>query len=271
MEARDTSNMRATQQNTPVSMIGRVDTVLSVFKASDRSLGISEIARRTGLAKSTTARIVHDLADHKFLERNGEAFELGLRLFELGELATKPKDLKRLALAHMADLRSATGQTIHLAVLEEVEVVYIEILRSRSAPPLPSRVGGRMPAHATGVGKALLAFSDEDHIARRVNAGLAPIGPGTICDEEQFRAQLDRIRATGISYEQEESGAGVCCAAAPVLTADGEAIAAISVSARVGMVNLARIGPAVRTAALALSRNVARRPHLHPRNRTDAG
>ncbi|WP_224779434.1 IclR family transcriptional regulator [Leucobacter sp. Psy1] len=254
--------MRTTERNTPPSMIGRVKLVLSAFRATDRSLGVSEIARRTGLAKSTVSRIGSELVEHGFLERRGDEFELGLRLFELGELATKPKDLKRLALAHMTDLRSATGQTIHLAVLEAVEVVYIEILRSKSAPPLPSRVGGRMPAHATGVGKALLAFSGESVVERRIAAGLHEVGPGTIIDEEQFRASLLHVRSAGISYEYEESRTGVCCVAAPILAPDGHAVAAISVSAQVGTVNLERIGPAVQTAALALARNVARRPNL---------
>lgn len=253
--------MCPTDRNAPVSMLARADIVLSAFTPKDRRLGVSELSRRTGLAKSTTSRIVNDLVTLNYLERTGDQVELGLRLFELGELATRPKDLTMLAIAHMADLRSATRQTVHLAVLDGTEVVYIRILRSRTAPPLPSRVGGRMPAHATGVGKALLAFSPEQTIQKCLETGLPQVGPRTICDEGQFLTELDSIRSAGIAYESRESSPDLCCAAAPVLDTEGRAVTAISVSAQVDSVNLARIGPAVKTAALALSRNIARRPH----------
>lgn len=124
-------------------MIGRVDAILSAFRARDHSLGVSEIARRSGIPKASVSRIVAELVDRCVLERAGRELRFGIRLFELGERAGRPRALRRLALAHMSDLRNATHQTVHLAVLEDAEVVYIEILPSRTTPPLPSRVGGR--------------------------------------------------------------------------------------------------------------------------------
>lgn len=245
-------------------MVGRVTAVLSVFTPHEPVLGVSEIGRRTGLAKSTTSRIVQELVENQFLERSGTGVRLGLKVFELGEAATRPRDLRKLALAYMSDLRNAVNLTVHLAVLERGEVVYIEILPARGTPRLPSRVGGRMPAHATGVGKALLAYSDPLIVDDLIAAGLRRVGPKTITETGRLQRELGRIRASGISYEREESGPGIACAAACVRGAAGEPVAAISAAGWESDLDVRRIGPAVQTAALAVSREAARRPGLRP-------
>lgn len=243
-------------------MVGRVTAILGAFTPKEPELGVSEIARRTGLAKSSTSRIVQELVDHQFLERTATGVRLGLKVFELGEAATRPRDLRKLALASMSDLRNAVNLTIHLAVLERGEVVYIEILPARGTPRLPSRVGGRMPAHATGVGKALLAFSDPFVVADLVGSGLRKVGPRTITESDRLERELARIRTASIAYEREESGAGIACAAACIRGAAGEPVAAISAAGWESDLDVRRIGPAVQTAALAIGREVARRPGL---------
>ncbi|MFG1608007.1 IclR family transcriptional regulator [Actinoplanes sp. NPDC049265] len=255
--------MRSIERDTSGSMVGRVAAVFDAFTADDDALGVSEIARRTGLAKSTVSRIVQELVDHQFLERGGSGVRLGLRLFELGESATRPRDLRRIATASMSDLRAAVNHTIHLAVLERSEVVYIEILPARGTPPLPSRIGGRMPAAATAVGKALLAWCDPAVVEEVIDAGLTATGPNTITDPARLRRELSRVRAKGIAYEREESAAGVTCAAAAIRGAGGEPVAALSAAGWVGNLDARRVGPAVQTATLAVSRLIARRPGIH--------
>lgn len=252
----DNSGMDAGDRSPPVSMIERVTAVLEAFRVDDTHLGVSELARRVGLPKSTVSRLVADLVTHRYLERDGSGLRLGLRLFELGERAAKPKELRSLALATMADLRDATGQTVHIAVLEGTEVVYIGILRGRNAPKLGSRVGGRLPAYATGMGKALLAFSSPEVVAGVIAKGLVQLQPRTITDPDVLLRELEQIRQTGIAYSREESGADVVCAASPILTLSKEPVASISVVGRVGLLDVQRVGPAVHTAALALGRNL---------------
>lgn len=235
-------------------MIGRVSLVLGAFGPNDEGLGISEIARRTGLAKATVSRIARELVDHEFLERRGTSVQLGLRIFELGSITRRPKDLRRLALATMADLRQATGHTVHLAVREGREVVYIEILRGRESVQLPSRVGGRMPAHATGVGKALLAYADPSTVEEILASPLEQMGPRTLTSPHDLRVELESVRTHGVAYEQEESTAGVCCAAGTILRENGEPLAAISVSGPLGTMQLERVGPAVQAATMGLNR-----------------
>jgi DNA-binding IclR family transcriptional regulator len=255
--------MRTSERDDSASMVGRVAAIFDAYTPRDDTLGVSELARRTGLAKSTISRIVQELVAYQFLERSGTGVRLGLRLFELGESATRPRDLRKIAIASMSDLRAAVNHTIHLAVLERSQVVYIEILPARGTPPLPSRIGGRMPAYATGVGKALLAWSEPEAVEAVIEAGLVAIGPNTITDPARLRRELARIRANGVAYEREESAPGVTCAATAIRGANGEPIAALSAAGWVKNLDVRRVGLAVQTAGQTISRLIARRPGMH--------
>jgi DNA-binding IclR family transcriptional regulator len=192
-----------------------------------------------------------------FLERKAEKVGLGLQMFEWGERASRRRSVREVALPFMADLREATRTTIHLAVLDGTEVVYVEILHLDGSPRLPSKVGGRLPAHATGVGKALLSASDPAVMEQAIAAGLVAVGPRTIRNPDVLRQQLRRARANGIAYEQEESGPGIVCVAGAILDSENVPVAAISASGWAGKVDIRRVGPAVHTAALSISRLLA--------------
>lgn len=250
--------MRLTERNGSNTMLERVDAIFSAFQGPDRVLGVSELARRTGIPKASISRIVAELVRLNLLEKSDPGIKLGIRLFELGEHASGPKDLRRLAFPHMLDLRTSTNQTVHLAVLDGKEVVYVQILRSRATPPLPSRVGGRLPAYATGVGKALLAHVSPNLLSEHLPATLEKIGPKTITDRTQLFADLAQIRTSGLAYEIEESASDVGCAAAAILSPDRKPVAAISVSVHLGTAHLSTLGPAVATAARAASRESVR-------------
>ncbi|KZB88218.1 IclR family transcriptional regulator [Amycolatopsis regifaucium] len=234
----------------------RVTALLSAFQPGDDALGVSELARRTGLAKSTVHRLTGHLVSTGLLERDGSALRLGLKLFEIGQLAVRRRGLVEAARPYLADLREATRNTVHLAVLEGTEVVYLDILRGPDAPSLPSRIGGRFPAHATGVGKAILAFSPESVVTQVIDAGLPRVSVRTITVAGLLRRQLAKVRGDGIAFEREESGVGVVCAASPLLDAQGVAVAALSISGWANRMHTSRVAPAVRTAALALSRTL---------------
>jgi IclR family transcriptional regulator, acetate operon repressor len=232
----------------------RLTALLSAFRPGDDSLGVSELARRTGMPKSSVHRLAGHLAAQGLLERDAGRFRLGIRLFEIGQLATRQRGLVDAARPYLADLREATRNTIHLAVLEGTEVVYLDIVRGPDAPRLPSRIGGRFPAHATAVGKAILAFSPEPVLDEVIAAGLSRVGPRTITAPGMLRRHLSKVRAEGLAQEREESGAGVICVAGPLLDRSGRPRAAISLSGWCNRVRAERVAPAVRTTALTLSR-----------------
>ena len=248
--------MRTTERDGGPSVLARAAAVLDAFGADTPELGVSELARRSGLAKSTAHRMAGELVRLGWLEQTGAKVRLGLRLFELGQLVPRQRALKDAALPFMEDLREATSSNVHLAVLEGIEVVYVEILRVRDSQPLPSRVGGRLPAHATGVGKAILAFSPSDVVRARVEAGLPRRTAYTVIMPGALMRELATIRETGISYDRQESAMGVVCAAAPVFGADGRVLGSLSVTGRAERLDTERMAPAVRTAALALSRQL---------------
>lgn len=234
--------------------IARAVAVLDALAAADTPLGVSEIARRCGLPKSSVQRMLKALHGAKLLERDGTSYRLGLKLFELGQHVPRQRDLREAARPFMADLQEATGHSVHFAVLDGDCVVYLEVLHSPNAPPLPTRMGGRWPAHGTGIGKAILAFSDQTVLDRILAAGLPRLSERTIVTPGLFTAELTRIRERGVSFDLEESRAGVACVASPVFGLGGHVVAGISVSGWHTRINLDHSAAAVRTAALSLSR-----------------
>jgi len=248
--------MRSTERDKASgTVLGRAVLILDSLAHGD-VVGISELARRTGLAKTTVHRLVGELATYDLVEVTGDGIRLGMRLFELGQSVPRQRSLKDAAMPFMRDLHEAARETVHLAVLDGTEVVYVEILHGTGAPRLPSRVGGRMPAHATGVGKAILAFSEARVVDTLIEAGLERRSPHTIVMPGALRQELKRVAGSCIAFDREESGPGIVCAASPIFGRDGRVVAAISLTGWSSRLDVDRVAPAVRTAALALSRQL---------------
>jgi DNA-binding IclR family transcriptional regulator len=248
--------VRSEEWNNDDRMIGRVAAVLGAFDADDPVLGVSEIARRTGLPKSTTSRIVRGLVASQLLENDGRRVRIGIRVFELGELAHRSRELRRITMSTMVDLQRATRLTVQLSTLENRDQVYVEILRGHEGIAIRSRIGGRVPAYATAGGKAVLAYSEPDVVDRVLDGELKQLGPRTITDPEALRAQLETVRAEGVAYELEESHPGVTCAAAAIRLIDGRPLAALSVTGPAGHIDMRAVGPAVHMAALGVNRRI---------------
>ncbi|MGX1667977.1 IclR family transcriptional regulator [Streptomyces sp. NPDC055400] len=241
----------------PDNAVARVSAVLDCFGGRTDHLSVSELSRRSGLPKSTTSRLVADMVGHGLLDRDGPALRLGCRIFELGQRVPPRRALRDVALPLMSDLRAATRLSVHLAVLDGSDVVYVEILRGDRVPHMPSRTGGRMPAHVTAVGKAMLAFAPRRAFDEVVASGLRRVGTRTLTSPRSLARELERIRRDGIAFEQEESGPGIACVAGPVLDEDHRPVAALSVSGWSGRLHPHRMASAVRTAALTASRTLS--------------
>ncbi|MGQ0617553.1 MAG: IclR family transcriptional regulator [Acidimicrobiia bacterium] len=244
------------------SVIDRASLILGAFDDEVRLLGLSELARRAGLPKATVYRLALDLVACRLLERDGTGFCLGLRLFELGQRVPHQRSLRHAAAPYMADLREATRQTVNLGVLEGRDVVYVEILRQRNAAPALSlaRTGGRLPAHCTALGKALLAFSSPGTLSAFFAEPLERMSARTIVDPQHLNEMFEAVRDTGVAYDLEESAPGLMCAASPVFGPDRRLIAALSVSGRSHEMILEHVSLAVRTSALSVSRALGALP-----------
>jgi DNA-binding IclR family transcriptional regulator len=245
------------------SVISKVVALLDAFTAATPELTLGELAQRTGLPVSTTYRLVSELVDWGGLERvPGGGYRIGLRMWEIGALAPRGETLRAVALPYMSDLYEATLENVHLAVLDGSEVLYVEKLSGRRAMPVRTRRGGRLPLHATAAGKVLLAYAPESLFRETVAAGLRRYTAHTIIAPGHLRRALTEIRRSGIGYAREELTVGSHSVASAVLDGDGAAVAALSVTLRSGRSDLRRLGPAVRTAAISVSRGLQQRALL---------
>jgi DNA-binding IclR family transcriptional regulator len=236
---------------TPTAVIDRISLVLDAFEGPGR-LTLAQIVRRTGLPRSSAHRMLDRLVQLRWLRRSGRDYELGMRLVELGSLAVHQDRLVRAAAPLLGELHRATSLVVHLAVLDGPDVVYLEKVGDRMIAAIPTRVGSRQPAHCTAVGKAILAYRDDDaEVNLQVRKTKYSISSGS-----QLAVELAKVRAHGVAFEREESLIGFGCVAAPIGD-PGEAVAAVSVCGPMNrMMFDQRITAPVRMTAMGIWRNV---------------
>jgi IclR family transcriptional regulator, acetate operon repressor len=213
----------------PASMLARVSAILEAFDADRPELSLAELATCTTIPKPSLYRICKELVERHLLERTPRGFRLGLRLFELGELVSEQRRVRDAAVPYLQELFEFTHEVVNLGVVVDAEVLYYVKIVGRKGLSLPTRIGGRWPAHASALGKVNLAFGPQ-HVLRRVMAsGLESLTPHTITEPRRLLEQLKGVKRDRVAFEFEESALGVACVAAPVF-ANGELAAAISVS-----------------------------------------
>ncbi|NNN29007.1 IclR family transcriptional regulator [Streptomyces sp. S3(2020)] len=238
-------------------MLEKAAVILECFSPSGGPFRLSELSERAGLPKPTVHRLAADLVRLGWLERSGTEYRLGAKLFELGSLVPHRLDLREAALPFLQDLFEATRETVHLGVRDGMDVVYLERIHGHEALRLPSRIGGSLPLSCTAVGKALLAFSGAEPTEEVLSRPLPSLTPYSITDPARLRMALEKIQVSGLAYEEQEAAPGVSCIAAPVFSG-GTAVAALSVAVPRSRFSPAQLAPAVRTAALGLSRVLRR-------------
>jgi DNA-binding IclR family transcriptional regulator len=240
----------AADSATPSAVIDRISLVLDAFEGPGR-LTLAQIVRRTGLPRSSAHRMLERLVQLRWLRRNGRDYELGMRLVELGSLAVHQDRLVRAARPLLGELHRATGLVVHLGVLDGSDVVYLDKVGDRVVGALPTRVGGRQPAHCSALGKAMLAYSDEAEVDLQVRKTKYSISTSS-----QLVIELAKVRAHGVAFEREESLLGFGCVAAPI-GGPGEAVAAVSVCGPMSRMKFdQRLTAPVRMTAMGIWRNV---------------
>ncbi len=231
------------------SVLGRVDCIIGAFDRTDGALTLHELTERTGLPKSTVHRMVDQLVAIGWIEREVGGYRIGMRLFEIGGLASRHSRLSDLAYPHLHALSVATGLAVQMAILDGADAVYLERIPMKGFH-LPTRQGGRQPAYCTALGKAMLAFDDE--AAAGVLAQELPARTSrTLTEARDLELELERIAETGLAFDHQESYEGLACVAAP-LRSSGRAIAAVSVTGPVARIDLHAVAPLVRNTATAI-------------------
>lgn len=237
-------------------MTSKVVSLFDAFQVGDVELSLNELARRTGLPLSTAYRLVKELVTWGGLEHaRGGGYRVGLRLLEVGARAPRSAGLNEIVVPFMQDLFIATRENVHLAVLSGHEALYVERVTGLQSIAVKSRRWGRMPLHATGVGKVLLAYGPPGLVDEVIAAGLPRYTPYTIVAPGHLRRNLAEIRRTGLAVAHEEMTMGRVSVATAVFDAADRAVAALSIVVPT-TVDPLRLAPAVRTAALSASRRL---------------
>jgi DNA-binding IclR family transcriptional regulator len=242
------------------SVTARAFGVLEAFTPAAPTLTLSEIARRAGLPLTTTHRLVAELRRAGALERDAAGgYRIGLRLWEIASLAPRGVPLREAALPFLEDLYEVTHENAQLGVREGQDVVYIERIAGRRAVGVLTRVGGRFPLHASGIGLVLLAHAPEA-VQREVLEGpLQRFTDYTVTDPVRLERILAQVRRDGVAISVRQVTDDAMSVAAPITDTTGEVIAALSVVAKAGNAVAARLAPVVRAAALGTSRTLSAR------------
>ena len=211
----------------PVSVVERVDRILSACADVEYSLGLTELSRAADLPKATTHRLAEQLVRAGLIERDGRRYRLGLKLFELGNRVAV-RSARNEILPYLEELRTVTGATVHFAVRDGGSVLYVEKLRGHNGVDQGSRLAGRLPLHATATGKVLVAFSPPDVARAMASSELERVTPYTIVVPSVLLEQFDQIRRRGWGAEREECVLGWASVAAPVFGLGGALVGAIS-------------------------------------------
>ena len=246
--------------NTPgrLSSVTTAMHLLKAFSEQEVEIGISDLAKRLRVAKSTVHRLAVTLVSEGMLEQNPESgkYRLGIALFRLGALVRHRMDVSIEARHLLRELREKANETVHLAVLDDAEIMYVYNLESTQAIRMRSDIGVRKPAYCTAEGQAMLAFQPAEVIERVIRAGLPPRTPQTITDPAALKKALEAVRQRGCAIEDEESEIGMRCIAAPIRDDSGEVIAAIGLAGPVSRLSkkaLAAFIPHVIETAAAIS------------------
>ncbi|MGE3287790.1 MAG: IclR family transcriptional regulator [Pseudonocardia sp.] len=258
-----------------LSSVRNAARLLKEFSRVDRELGVTQLARRLGLAVSTVHRLLTTLAEEGLIERGSVpgTYRLGLQMFELGITVFPNLGLHEAARPVLASLRQATGETVQLAVLDHLDTVYLERLESPQTLRIFSQAQGghRQPAHATSGGKVLLAHLPPDVLRARL-ADWHPVRrtPNTIVEPGLLMAELRRVAERGWAQNLEESIVGAVSVAAPIRDEEGTVVAAISVVAPISRAKvLPRCRIAVTEAAGVISRRIGYRAGPSPQPHAD--
>lgn len=229
---RDNGQNNSNEGKYNIRVLDRAFTILELL-SDGRPRTVMEVSKGIKLSASTTFRLLSTLSFYNYITRDEfDRYSLGLACLELARAYQTSNDLRKVAFPEMESLRDELKETVHLAVLNKMEVVYIEKLQGlHPVGLLGSQVGGRAPAYCTGVGKVLLAYQDPEKIRSYFDGHeLQQFTSNTITDTDLLLKELAQVKVNGYSVDEQEHETDVCCVAGPIFNMDGRVVAALSVS-----------------------------------------
>ena len=244
-----------------IQSVDRALAIVESFTVDHREWGVTDLAKSLGLNKSTVFGLLATLELRGYVEKSPEngKYRMGLKLLDLGTIKHESLELVVVARPVLKDLIDRIQETVHLAIYDNGEVVYVDKIEAKSTLNIISYVGKRNPTYCTGVGKCLLAFQAPKEIERVIGRGLRAYTQNTITDPDKLLAELEKIRTKGCAFDSEEIELGLVCVAAPIMNHLGRVIAALSVSVptiRAGDDKLQEYLQILRSAAIQISQKL---------------
>ena len=215
-----------------VKSLARAMRVLECFSVKEPELGISEIAKRLGMQKSTIYNILSTFQKTGYINQNSKTnkYYLGVKILHLGYIVNHHMGLRDIFLPHLARIAEETREVCYFGILDNDEVLYIESAYPSSQQQTRNILGERAPLYCTGLGKAMLAFLPPERSDEILKSAMEKYTSFTICDADVMRSHLEEIRLSGYAVDNMEHEFGVRCVAVPVFNAADEVFAAVSVS-----------------------------------------
>lgn len=226
-------NKNRRNKNLVLSLDKALD-IIEALSSSPKGLKVKEISEKLLFPTATVHRILNTLASRGYVEQDSETskYYLGMKMLSLQGTLTRNLNLVSKALPHLSDLSSKCNETVHLAVLDQGEVVYINTLISSHSFAMYTPIGTRNPAHSTALGKSLLSGLSQEEMERVIQEkGLPRFTPNTITQPQRLKREIEQVRVRGYAVDNEENEVGGRCISAPVRNHKGKIIAAVSVSA----------------------------------------
>jgi IclR family KDG regulon transcriptional repressor len=216
-----------------IESLAKALTILGLFKFNKPEWGVTEIARELGMQKSTVFRLLATMQEFGFVRKakTGTGYRLGIRLFELGNVVAATFDLRDIALTYLHKISARTGETVHLGIINERDVIFIENVTGRNMLKSSVLLGERFPLYCTGVGKTIFGFRplrERKEIINKID--FIKFTDNTIVNLEAFEVEMELTRRRGYAVDDMEHEVGVRCIAAPIWDSSGQAVASLSIS-----------------------------------------
>jgi DNA-binding IclR family transcriptional regulator len=216
-----------------IAVVLRALDVLELLAQSGQPMGASEVASALKISRNAAFRLLATLGLRGYVEqdRDSRKYRLGLKLFQVGNAVFAVRDIRRLAIPILEELRNRFQETVNLALLDGGQILYVERIESQRSLRTATAIGFRAPLHCTALGKSILAHSPSLQAGIQENPGsLEKLTENTITDPETLLAELEGVEERGFALDREEQMIGVRCVAAPVFDSQGRPCAAISLS-----------------------------------------
>lgn len=221
-----------TEDSGQVKAVARTFTLLETI-AENPHMGISDLARETGIAKATIYRFIQTLKDLEYLQSssNEEGFTLTMKLFKLGSSALEYQDLIKLAHPFMERLSDLSHETVHMAIRDGARIIYIHKIDSKFSLQMRSGIGRSAPLHCTAIGKVVVAWEHQKKIDSMLkDYSWDPYTEKTLTSKKDFLKELEVVRKKGYSEDNEENEDKVFCIAVPLRSHTGSVVAGLSIS-----------------------------------------